>query len=80
MAGDDPATEAAELRGLIEHHNERYHLLDDPEIPDAEYDALVRRLRALEADHPELATADSPTQRSGRRRPRCSRRSAIACR
>jgi DNA ligase (NAD+) len=65
MAGDDPATEAAELRRLIEHHNERYHLLDDPEIPDAEYDALVRRLRALEADHPELATADSPTQLVG---------------
>jgi DNA ligase (NAD+) len=62
MAGGDPAAEAAELRRLIEYHNERYHVLDDPEIPDADYDALARRLRALEAEHPELVTADSPTR------------------
>jgi DNA ligase (NAD+) len=65
MAGEDPAIEAAELRRLIEHHNERYNVLDDPEIPDAEYDALVRRLQALEAEHPGLVTADSPTQLVG---------------
>jgi DNA ligase (NAD+) len=65
MAERDPAIEAAELRAAIEYHNERYHALDDPEISDAEYDALVRRLRALEAEHPELVTADSPTQLVG---------------
>jgi DNA ligase (NAD+) len=61
----DPASRAAELRALIEHHNERYYRLDDPEISDAEYDALVRELRAIEETHPELATAASPTQRVG---------------
>ena len=61
----DPGARAAELRGLVEYHNERYHALDDPEVSDAEYDALVRELRALEAAHPELATADSPTQKVG---------------
>jgi hypothetical protein len=59
------AAEAAALRAEIAHHDERYHQLDDPEISDAEYDALVRRLRSLEAEHPELAVADSPTQRVG---------------
>ena len=63
-AGPD-AAEAAALRAEIAHHDERYHQLDDPEISDAEYDALVRRLRSLEAEHPELAVADSPTQRVG---------------
>jgi DNA ligase (NAD+) len=57
--------QAAALRAEITHHDERYHQLDDPEVSDAEYDALVRRLRALEAEHPELVTADSPTQRVG---------------
>ncbi len=61
----DPAARAGELRALVEYHNQRYHALDDPEISDAEYDALVRELRALEADHPELASADSPTQKVG---------------
>ncbi len=61
MAAKSPADRAAELRALINHHNERYHLLDSPEISDAEYDALVRELRAIEADHPELVTPDSPT-------------------
>ena len=54
-----------ELRALIAHHNERYHLADDPEIPDADYDALLIELGALEASHPELVTPDSPTQRMG---------------
>jgi len=61
MAGGSPKARAAELRGLINHHNERYHVLDSPEISDAEYDALVRELRGIEADHPELVTPDSPT-------------------
>lgn len=60
-----PAVRAAELRRQIEDANHRYHVLDDPAIPDAEYDALVRELQALEAAHPELATADSPTLRVG---------------
>ncbi len=53
------------LRGQIDHHNRRYHELDDPEISDADYDALVRELRALEDEFPELVTPDSPTQRVG---------------
>jgi DNA ligase (NAD+) len=61
----DPVARAAELRGEIAHHNERYHVLDDPEVDDAEYDALVRELRALEAEHPDLAVPDSPTTRVG---------------
>jgi DNA ligase (NAD+) len=60
-----PADRAAELRRLIEHHNYRYHVLDDPELSDAAYDALYDELTALEADHPELVTPDSPTQRVG---------------
>jgi len=56
---------AAELRALIEYHNIRYHQQDDPEIADAEYDALVRELRAIEEDHPELVTPESPTQTVG---------------
>lgn len=53
------------LKEQIQHHNYRYHVLDDPEIPDAEYDRLMRRLQAIEKDHPELVTDDSPTQRVG---------------
>ncbi len=56
---------AATLRRELEHHNQRYYVLDDPEIPDAEYDRLLRELQALEARYPELATPDSPTQRVG---------------
>ena len=59
------STRAAELRRLLEHHNHRYYVLDDPEISDPEYDALLDELRALEAEHPELLTPDSPTQRVG---------------
>ena len=54
-----------ELRALIHHHNHRYHVLDDPEIADAEYDALYDELLALETRYPQRITADSPTQRVG---------------
>jgi DNA ligase (NAD+) len=60
-----PEERAAELRRQIEHHNRLYYQLDEPEIGDDEYDALIDELRRLEADHPELATAESPTQRVG---------------
>lgn len=60
-----PADRAAELRAQLNHHAHRYYVLDAPEIPDAEYDRLFRELQALEAAHPELLTADSPTQRVG---------------
>ena len=56
---------AVELRRLVAHHNYRYHVLDDPEIPDAEYDRLFDELKALEEENPELVTPDSPTQRVG---------------
>lgn len=56
---------AGELRAQIDYHNHRYHVLDDPEISDAEFDALMRELVALEHKWPELRTADSPTQRVG---------------
>ena len=52
-----------DLRATIEHHNRAYHELDEPEIPDADYDVLVRELRQLEAQFPELITPDSPTKR-----------------
>jgi DNA ligase (NAD+) len=54
-----------ELRELIRHHNRLYYAEDTPEISDAEYDALYKELEALEAQYPELTTADSPTQRVG---------------
>ncbi len=53
------------LRDQIRHHNYRYHALDEPEIPDIEYDRLLRELQDLEARFPELVTLDSPTQRVG---------------
>jgi DNA ligase (NAD+) len=56
---------AAKLRTQIEEHNRLYYVLDAPTISDAEYDAMFRELQAIERDHPELATADSPTQRVG---------------
>jgi DNA ligase (NAD+) len=61
----DPAQEAEELREQIRHHEYRYYVLDQPEITDAEYDALMRRLQELEQRHPALASPDSPTQRVG---------------
>ncbi|WP_138441166.1 NAD-dependent DNA ligase LigA [Marinobacter alexandrii] len=54
-----------ELRSLIEEHNYHYYVLDDPSIPDAEYDRLFRELQALEAEYPELASDDSPSRRVG---------------
>jgi len=54
-----------ELRDQVNHHLYRYHALDDPEIPDAEYDRLFDELKALEEEHPDLITPDSPTQRVG---------------
>ncbi|WP_243048935.1 NAD-dependent DNA ligase LigA [Dyella sp. RRB7] len=63
----DWQTRAAELREKIERANYRYHVLDDPEITDAEYDRAMRELEALEDAHPELATPDSPTRRVGAR-------------
>ncbi len=57
--------EVDQLRADINHHNYLYHSLDTPEISDAEFDQLFRRLKALEAEHPELVTDDSPTQRVG---------------
>ena len=54
---------AEELRRLIEQHNYRYYVLDDPEVPDAEYDRLMRKLESVEASYPDLITPDSPTQR-----------------
>ena len=65
MPSSDAAEKVAELRRLVDHHNYRYHVLDDPEVADAVYDALYDELKALEDDHPELVTPDSPTQRVG---------------
>jgi DNA ligase (NAD+) len=68
-AASSPASEAAariaRLRAEIGEHNYRYHVLDAPTIPDSAFDALLRELQALEAAHPELVSADSPTQRVG---------------
>lgn len=61
----DPQQRAAWLREQLNRHGYHYYVLDDPEIPDAEYDRLFRELQALEVAHPELITADSPTQRVG---------------
>ena len=57
--------ELAKLRDLIASHDHAYYVLDDPVVPDAEYDRLMRRLQDLEDDHPQFITADSPTQRVG---------------
>ncbi len=59
------ARRVEELRGLIRHHDRRYHVEAAPEISDLEYDRLLEELRALEERHPELASPDSPTQRVG---------------
>ena len=61
----DVQQQIARLRAEIERHNHAYYVLDAPTIPDAEYDKLFRELQSLEAQHPELLTADSPTQRVG---------------
>ncbi len=68
MADESPTAvrrRAEELRRLIEHHNYLYYVLDAPEVPDAEYDRLLRELQDLEARFPDLVVSDSPTQRVG---------------
>ncbi len=60
-----PQARAIELRKLIDHHNYQYHALDSPEVSDAEFDRLMRELKAIETDNPDLITPDSPTQRVG---------------
>src|SRR5438093_2857575 len=63
----NPAERIQELRRLIRYHEERYYVLNDPELADAEFDALMQELERLETDNPDLVTTDSPTQRvSGR--------------
>ncbi len=63
--GEDAAKAAARLRAELEQHNVRYYVYDEPTVSDAEYDGLMRQLEALEAEHPELVTPESPTQRVG---------------
>jgi len=62
---DSPAERAAELRQELERHNRLYYVHDEPEIGDDRYDAMLDELRGIEAEHPELRTPDSPTQRVG---------------
>jgi DNA ligase (NAD+) len=64
-AAKSAAARARELREQLDHHNYRYHVLDDPEVSDAQYDRLMRELKALEEQYPDLVTPDSPTQRVG---------------
>src|SRR6185295_10030426 len=61
----NPAIEIEQLRDEIRRHENLYYVLDRPEITDAEYDSLMRRLQALEQQHPQLVTPDSPSQRVG---------------
>lgn len=61
----DAAQRISELRNELDAHNYRYYVLDEPSVPDAEYDRLFRELQVLEAEHPELVTPESPTQRVG---------------
>jgi DNA ligase (NAD+) len=65
LSSTQPEKRAAELRRQIEHHNHRYYVLDEPEISDSDYDALLNELRDIESANPELRTPDSPTQRVG---------------
>ncbi len=62
---DSPEQRAAELREELDRHNRLYYVLDEPEVGDDVYDALLNELREIEAEHPELRSADSPTQRVG---------------
>jgi DNA ligase (NAD+) len=66
-APKDATARATRLREALQHANHEYYVLDAPTLPDAEYDRLFRELQELESRHPELATADSPTQRVGGR-------------
>jgi len=65
VAGNEVRERMENLRRRIDHHNYRYYVLDSPEISDDEYDRLMRELKLLEAEHPELVTPESPTQRVG---------------
>ncbi len=65
VAAEPVEQRAEQLREQLRHHGYRYYVLDDPEIGDDDYDALLDELRAIEAEHPELRTPDSPTQRVG---------------
>src|ERR1700722_19867262 len=65
MATRKVETEIEDLREKLHHHEHLYYVLDQPEISDAEYDRLMRRLQELEGEHPELVTPDSPSQRVG---------------
>lgn len=64
-ASPDPAQRIDALRRRIDDANYRYHVLDEPQMADVDYDRLMRELEVLEAEHPALASADSPTQRVG---------------
>lgn len=65
MSKDSLAKQVEALKSAINEHNYRYYVLDDPSVPDAEYDRLLHQLKSIEAEHPELLTDDSPTQRVG---------------
>lgn len=65
MTPEAAAARVADLRAEIDQHNYRYYVLDDPSVPDAEYDRLLRELEAIEAEFPDLVTPDSPSQRVG---------------
>ena len=65
MTTTDVTERIEDLRERLNYHNYRYYVLDSPEVSDAQYDGLMRELRAIEAEHPELVTPDSPTQRVG---------------
>ena len=65
MTVEHLTSRVAELHAQLRHHEYKYHVEDAPEIPDVEYDRLMNELKAIEADHPELITSDSPTQRVG---------------
>ena len=65
VASKDLSQKIEGLREKIRHHEYRYYVLDDPQISDAEFDQLMNQLIKLETEHPDLVTADSPTQRVG---------------
>lgn len=65
MVTKDPKAELLQLRQQLDQHNHHYYVLDDPVVPDAEYDRLFKRLQAIESEHPQWVTDDSPTQRVG---------------
>ena len=65
MTPTQPSERATELRALLSDYSYQYHVLDKPVVSDAVYDSLFGELKKLEAEHPELVTSDSPTQRVG---------------